>query len=237
MRYVKFARTLPVLTSFSKLMWTKRAHSPAFLSFLFLRTEMITSTLPSTSTTLVKISTPASTMTTHAGRAPAPLPQARPCPTSVRFLTSETFSGMSNKLHPLSPKTRSLSFSRSFSHLQLRQQLGCTFPCSQQSRKLAVTGAVFSLMCHMKQIFHPSIVLTGDYLQLHGARSLLLAARLLKLTRGQSAATHEMVSSFSLQSRALRCLPLITERPLSLLFSFGVFALNRDETPPKSCQT
>lgn len=86
------------------LIWTELAHSPAFLSFLFLSTEMITSTLPSTSTTLVKISTLASTMTTHAGRAPAPLPQARPCPTSVRFLMRETFSGMSNKLHPLSQK-------------------------------------------------------------------------------------------------------------------------------------
>lgn len=89
-------------------MWTECArsltHSPAFLSFLFLSTEMITSTLPSTSTTLVKISTPASTMTTHAGLAPAPLPQARPCATSVRFLMRETFSGISGISFTLSHK-------------------------------------------------------------------------------------------------------------------------------------
>lgn len=184
-------------------MWTKRAHSPAFLSFLFLSTEMITSTLPSTSTTLVKISTPASTMTTHAGRAPAPLPQARPCPTSVRFLTSETFSGMSKKLHPLSPKTRSVSFSRGFSHLHLRQQLHISIFS-------AILGKLGDGCCFLINVPHET-VLTDDYLQLHGARSLPLAARLLKLTHGESAATHEMVSSFSLQSRALRCLPLITE--------------------------
>lgn len=94
-------RTSPHL-SINECGLNARAHSPAFLSFLFLSTEMITSTLPITSTTLVKISTPASTMTTHAGLAPAP--QARPCATSVRFLMRETFSGISGISFTLSYK-------------------------------------------------------------------------------------------------------------------------------------
>lgn len=164
-------------------MWTKRAHSPAFLSFLFLSTEMITSTLPSTSTTLVKISTLASTMTTHAGRAPAPLPQARPCPTSVRFLMRETFSGMSNKLHPLPQKhARYLSHKASVIFTFVNNYI---FPYSQQSLGSSVMGFAFSLMCHMKHKFSTRLLSWLTNMFNFTVLVLPLAARLLKLTHGE----------------------------------------------------
>lgn len=193
-------------------MWTKRAHSPAFLSFLFLSTEMITSTLPSTSTTLVKISTLASTMTTHAGRAPAPLPQARPCPTSVRFLMRETFSGMSNKLHPLSQKhARYLSHKASVIFTFVNNY---TFPYSQQSIGSSVTGFAFSLMCHMKHKF--STRLLSWLTNMFNFTVLVFPPRRAPFkTHSRWAQRRTRWSraspSISLQSRALWYFPLITE--------------------------
>lgn len=191
-------------------MWTKRAHSPAFLSFLFLSTEMITSTLPSTSTTLVKISTLASTMTTHAGRAPAPLPQARPCPTSVRFLMRETFSGMSNKLHPLPQKhARYLSHKASVIFTFVNNYI---FPYSQQSLGSSVLGFAFSLMCHMKPNFFTRLL---SWLTNMFNFTVLSPRRAPFKTHSRWARRRTRWSraslSISLQSRALRYFPLITE--------------------------
>ncbi len=155
-------------------MWTERAltHSPAFLSFLFLSTEMITSTLPSTSTTLVKISTPASTMTTHAGLAPAPLPQARPCATSVRFLMRETFSGISGISFTLSHKnTRGIFLTKLLSSSPssaIKRFHILNKPWEARWRVL------FSHSCATWNInFHPVLLLAVDeYVQLHSALSL-----------------------------------------------------------------
>lgn len=70
---------------------------PEFLSLRFLNTEMITSRFPSTSTTVVKISTLAKIAMTQAGRALPSVASARSsCPSrgSVRFLMSVNVSGI-----------------------------------------------------------------------------------------------------------------------------------------------
>lgn len=73
---------------------------PEFLSLRFLKTETMTSRLPKMSTTVVKISTPESTVTTQAGRgAPAASRSAKPKrlrpPGSQQFLR-EPFSSIAD---------------------------------------------------------------------------------------------------------------------------------------------
>lgn len=74
-----------------------RSTLPAFLSFRFLNTEMMTSRLPSTSTTVVKINTLARIPMTQAGRALPSAASARsswPSRSSVRFLMRVNVSGI-----------------------------------------------------------------------------------------------------------------------------------------------
>lgn len=74
-----------------------RSILPAFLSFRFLNTEMMTSRLPSTSTTVVKINTLARIPMTQAGRALPSAASARsswPSRSSVRFLRRVNVSGI-----------------------------------------------------------------------------------------------------------------------------------------------
>lgn len=74
-----------------------RSILPAFLSFRFLNTEMMTSRLPSTSTTVVKINTLARIPMTQAGRALPSAASARsswPSRSSVRFLMRVNVSGI-----------------------------------------------------------------------------------------------------------------------------------------------
>ncbi len=166
-------------------------HSPAFLSFLFLSTEMITSTLPITSTTLVKISTPASTTTTHAGLAPAPLPQARPCATSVRFLMRETFSGISGISFTLSHKN---------THGIVLTKLQSSSPSSAIKRFHILNKpwearwrVLFSHSCATWNITFPPGSSSGGWRICSTSQcsfSLLASRVLLKLTHGESAATH-----------------------------------------------
>lgn len=74
-----------------------RSILPAFLSFRFLNTEMMTSRLPNTSTTVVKINTLARIPMTQAGRALPSAASARsswPSRSSVRFLMRVNVSGI-----------------------------------------------------------------------------------------------------------------------------------------------
>lgn len=90
---------------------------PEFLSFRFLNTEMITSRFPSTSTTVVNISTLARMAMTQAGRAlpsGASVRSSCPSPGSVRFLMSENVSGITGPQPGAAFKSRLYLMSRRY---------------------------------------------------------------------------------------------------------------------------